>query len=405
MARKVLITFLGTGGIRNEDSRNYRKAIYFKDDFESETPFISAALIDYLNIDYVLMFGTLKSMWEAVYLHYTDEINIDQDFTYALFSSCENAKYSDLLSNEYITHLENKLGGNWNLNLIHYGISENEIQTNFEIFTKALNVLKHGDQIYLDITHSFRSLPLFATTAIDFINTVSNKDLQVNGIYYGMLEASAEFGNKAPIVELNYISELQKWIKGSYAFTKYGASDLLESLLRTDNKTIADKLNDFTDMLSMNFIHEVDSKLAVIKSLSKEFEKMSGPSALIIPQIFKQFIIYFRQAKKLSEYQFLLSKWHYKNSNFALSYLCLVEAIVTFVCEKECIEYLGEDNRNMAKKYIINNLKYTSVKEIFSPANKIRTSVTHLTGNKNIGAKQSIISLDKFIKDFEKIIF
>jgi len=59
----------------------------------------------------------------------------------------------------------------------------------------------------------------------------------------------------------------------------------------------------------------------------------------------------------------------------------------------------------MAKKYIINNLNYTSVKEIFSPANKIRTSVTHLTGNKNIGAKQSIISLDKFIKDFEKIIF
>ena len=98
-------------------------------------------------------------------------------------------------------------------------INLSEIEKNFSIFVEAMDYLRDGDEIFLDITHSFKSLPLFTTTALSFIKDVANKKIHLSGIYYGMLEAGREFDNNiVPVVDLSYISELQNWIKGAHSF-------------------------------------------------------------------------------------------------------------------------------------------------------------------------------------------
>ena len=64
------------------------------------------------------------------------------------------------------------------------GKEEQEI---WDIFSTIVNELEEGDELYLDITHAFRSLPLLATVIINYAKVMKN--IQVKAISYGAMEA------------------------------------------------------------------------------------------------------------------------------------------------------------------------------------------------------------------------
>jgi CRISPR-associated Csx2 family protein len=64
------------------------------------------------------------------------------------------------------------------------GKNEQEI---WDIFSTIVNKLEDGDELHLDITHAFRSLPLLATVIINYAKVVKN--IQVKAISYGAMEA------------------------------------------------------------------------------------------------------------------------------------------------------------------------------------------------------------------------
>lgn len=415
MARKVLISFIGTGPLNNKNSslREYNSAKYKFDGKELETTFVSSALMQFLDCKTVFLFGTMKSMWEEVYRYFAEVNNfeLDYDYYFELAEECsEKANSQTKLNDISLEKVNNVIGADSKSIFIPYGLNQKEIEKIFEIFETTLKEnLFDGDEVYLDITHSFRSLPIYAQTAISLLTDVLGKNITFKGIYYGMLEVRQEL-EYAPIVDLSYMLEIQKFSKGAYTFDQTGNANLLYGLLIDKNKKIADKLKDFTQVISLNFIHDLKSQISVLTTLADESD-YKLPERLIIPVAFKKFREFFKNAKTLSDYQFLLAKWHYEKSTYALSYLCLIESILSFYLEsknKTEDEVKNEKERNSAKRELPENLS-----KIYGPANQFRKVIAHVTeeqqkiyiDNKkyNITQNNAIKSLGEYLNDFEKI--
>jgi CRISPR-associated Csx2 family protein len=404
MSRKILISFLGTGRISNTGSeREYTTTPYEFNETSYETSIVALALRHFLNIDTLFMFGTMGSAWEALYLELTK--NGVKNHTYAneLFDKCSVADAETDLDAMLFKPLEVVLGHDSVICPIQYGVNTNEIKNNFNLFAKTLTKLRDGDEIYLDISNSFRSLPLFATTALSYIQDVSGKKVKLVGIYYGMFEAKNKKTGKVPIVNLDYISQLQDWIKGAHSFMEYGNGYLVSDLMKKEgHQSIGEKIEDFTNSLKMNYMHEVKTQKSVLTSLqSADYE---GHAKLVLPTVFKSFTDQFSNLTKQSEYQLALANWHFVKKSYAESYLAFIESIVSYVCEKESLVVTDIQARSEAKGLILNDLRYADVKNIFSPANEARKRVAHILENATQKAKIDIQNLKKYLNNFKKII-
>jgi CRISPR-associated DxTHG motif protein len=95
------------------------------------------------------------------------------------------------------------------------GKTEGEI---WKIFDKTFHEMNEGDEVVLDITHAFRSIPLLANAVLNYAKVL--KGISIAGIYYGAFEV---LGNPAevkrwsldqrrvPIFDLTAFDVLHDW--------------------------------------------------------------------------------------------------------------------------------------------------------------------------------------------------
>lgn len=125
---------------------------------------------------------------------------------------------------------------------IPIGNKENELWQIFDIFLQ--NIREHA-RIYLDITHSFRSLPLLLTVLMNYARIM--KRISIEGIYYGAFETlgsrpKAELipvdQRIAPVFDLTSLSRLQEWTLAAHHFMENGIADELVDLAESDVRAI-----------------------------------------------------------------------------------------------------------------------------------------------------------------------
>lgn len=241
---KILVSFVGTGGlIRREkqgesflaSERQYKTTRYHLGEEDlGEFPFVVAALTQYHNVDKVILIGTAHSMWEEVYRYFGEKRfgTINDDIYYEIAEHCGNATHKSELKLPHKEEIEKVLGGESKIMLIRYGLNEEEITDNISIVLGLNDLINTGDEIIVDVTHSFRSLPIFMMNLLLYLTNVSSKKPKISHIYYGMLEMVNTL-RYAPVVDLKKIMELNKWIVGAAAFKNYGNAYQISELLRT----------------------------------------------------------------------------------------------------------------------------------------------------------------------------
>ncbi|ACV24782.1 TIGR02221 family CRISPR-associated protein [Methanocaldococcus fervens] len=239
---KILIFPLGVGDTNeNIYKRTYIPIKYRIGNKEIEDRFIISVLIDYLKVDKVIIVGTSRSMWENLYKHYAELVNeFDEEYwrnigekvgkseNESCYISEDDLKKIEEVIDKYLKKINPNATGGSKCKIIKYGSNENEILENFDIFMGMIEEINEGDEIYLDITHSFRSIPLFMYLMLEFVQYLK-KDVRLKGLYYGMLDAYKR--NYATIVDLSPLFEISYWIKGMYDFTNYGNNYLISKLL------------------------------------------------------------------------------------------------------------------------------------------------------------------------------
>ena len=400
---KVLISPIGTGYRIGEGPGAYKVAQYrFEEDDQTyTTSFIATALAEKLQVDKILFIGTAKSMWDEIYYYFATRGNQEIDIDY--WDQISNAsKKSDHLQ-EWITpeilqktmkavdqYLQyshpNSQGGSRSL-IIKYGLNEGELLHNFALFMELTDCLEKGDQIYLDITHAFRSIPLFMYLMVEFLGTLQHKNIEIRGLYYGMLEARRELGY-APIVDLKTILDLSKWIRGSHEFIQYGSGYVISELIKGEAGEqknlikIAEDINDISELVNINYLTDLRMKIQQLRRRMDSLEIVSGITSYILPQV-KEFIVQFTHIHKDSLFQLELSNWYFKNKRYGYGYICLVESILTHFCEVYQLDIKDYKQRERMKEIVKQRKLYSRLEKLsqlsiaYWEINSIRRQIAH----------------------------
>ena len=327
---KILISFIGTGTLLPDGraQRDYRKALYKLGDEEVETSFVAYALKQFVKPDKLFLIGTPHSMWEEVYRSFCD--HPDDNVWAELGEWCEKANKDTPV--EIMPHkgdIEAAIGNDSKVFLIRYGINEAQIQENIDIILGLRAYLKDGDEIVVDITHSFRSLPLLIMQLILYLKQINSPKVTVSHVYYGMLDIIRDL-HYAPVVDISSMIRLSDWITGVFTFKLNGSSAQATKLLKEEGgMSAASLLGKFSNVLSLNDMGQLQQQVQELSSIKYPSEM----ARLALEPTVKDFINRFKNLSP-AEFQYRLAAWHFANGNYLAAYNDMVECIITKACEE-----------------------------------------------------------------------
>lgn len=159
------------------------------------------------------------------------------------------------------------------------GFSEKQVWETFQII---FDKLEDGDEVYLDITHSFRFIPMLTIVLLDYAKF--QKKIKVKSISYGAFEylgpAFAVRNIKledrnAPIIEIASFSDLQDWTDAISDFVEYGNTGKFSAITKNEypsfNKALSNVSNSFRTNRGRR-IMDGD----IFKALNSEIKELSN---------------------------------------------------------------------------------------------------------------------------------
>lgn len=142
------------------------------------------------------------------------------------------------------------------------GYSTEEMWT---VFKQVFDKIRPGDELHLDVTFGFRSLPMLTTILINYARTL--RQVQVKAIYYGVFEAGrqewieenkkrkdlgqaeTEAPVESPIIDLNVFTELQDWTYAAQSFLDAGNSAALARLTKKQHPEFSSGILGFSQAI------------------------------------------------------------------------------------------------------------------------------------------------------------
>lgn len=345
MGRRVFLSVLGVAF--------YETCRYRKDDFTgSETLFVQKSLLEYLqqqenwggDNDLVLMLLTdlaRKNNWDK---------NLKTRFCAKLQ---KEVAYQGL----------EKILLDMNLSYQDIAIPDGkDSEQMWEIFEVIFDELQDGDELYLDITNSFRYLPMLLVVLVNYAKLLKN--VKVKAIFYGNYEARDKESNIAPIMDLLPLSVLQDWTLAASDYLRYGQvqklfelseSSLLPILKNTETRTKdTEMLRAFVRKLK-EMVEErttcrgyaiVDSKN--VRNLMRTACGIQKVTIVQLKPIFekiKQSLNDF-DAKENVLNCIKAAKWCCANKLYQQATTLLEEGLGTFLCCHYLLDYRNKANRD-----------------------------------------------------------
>lgn len=103
-----------------------------------------------------------------------------------------------------------------------------------DMFYKIYDVIGADEEIYFDITHGLRNIPMLVMTVLEYAKVTKN--IRIGGIYYGAFEVGekdSESGlRKVPLYDVTFYSDILNWSKAADVFVKHGNSDAILDLFK-----------------------------------------------------------------------------------------------------------------------------------------------------------------------------
>lgn len=205
--RKVFISILGTS--------NYGSCQYTQGDFtSSDTHFIQKATLEFLNV---------KETWTAqdiAYIFLTPTARTSNWQEKPVYKGGEEKGYIGLAP----ILDEMKLP----CPIETVDITEDgDEQGLWSVFQTIYDKLQEGDELYIDITHSFRYLPMLLLVLCNYAKFL--KQTKVVYISYGNYEAKAPV---KPLVDLMPLVEVQDWTFAASDFLRNGRTASFTALVK-----------------------------------------------------------------------------------------------------------------------------------------------------------------------------
>jgi CRISPR-associated Csx2 family protein len=224
----TLISFLGKSRAGQYQTAHYR----FDDGSGARVAYFGLALKDHLRPERLLLIGTPGSMWDVFFL---DQAPGDDDALSDLMDAAQAQAVTQAMLDMHASRLSGRLG------LPVQCLLTDAARTPAEqagLLGRLAQATSPGEQVSLDVTHSFRHLPMLALVAARFLSKV--RGVVVDGIYYGALEMTDSASGDTPVLNLTGLLGMLDWVDGLAAYDKDGDYGAFAPLLVADGMA-ADK--------------------------------------------------------------------------------------------------------------------------------------------------------------------
>lgn len=344
MARKVFISVLGTG--------YYGKCVYeYNGERATESRFIQCATLQLL---------TRSEEWTS------------SDHAYVLLT--ERAKSTNW-------HVEGNVRDNRGVQEEYIGLKEEFSRMNlpfevepvdiadgkneaeiWSIFDSVFNVIEEGDELYFDLTHGFRYLPMLVLVLGNYAKFL--RGVKIKSITYGNFEMAnkAAVPVVAPVIDITSLSALQDWTVGVSDYLRHGdtekimecSNQKLKPLLRESKGSdkAASKLNGLCISLkalseAIRFCRGVD--LCEGSAAQKILEYLDGADENYL----KPLVPLFSELKSAvenmntddAENMIKTAEMSASNGNYQSAVTLLEEGIVTMLCSRYGIDKCDVEKR------------------------------------------------------------
>jgi len=220
---------------------------------------------------------------------------------------------------------------------IEEGVNEEEI---WAIFQKIYDQIQPGDEVTLDITYGFRSLPMLGMVLIHYAKMLKN--IRIRAVLYGALEALLKTGKRineipleernVPVLNLTSFAMLQQWTNAARDFTLHGKAAKIAEL--TEQETFGETLEEMTlsfstvrgrEIVEGNIFDTVKSNIEQLQN-----KPFVAPLSPLLEKV-KQKITPF-QSNDIRN-GLLAVEWCIQHELIQQGITMLLEVITTFTCE------------------------------------------------------------------------
>ena len=426
--KRVLITSIGGGNIETSEGKmelkKYHNTVYNINNKKYEiTTYMPKVVEEEFEVDKTIIIGTTGTMWDNVYSQYCIKNGKEIDETYVKNlrdierESDKNTPIEDLNINKFNEEFGNSVKGI----VIKYGLNQEEIFENFNSIIQLEEEFNDKDEyeVILDITHSFRSTAFWMFLVMTYLTDVSNKNIKIIEVTYGMHEITRKNDDSSPIILLNSFLEILNWIKGASELKQYGNSYyILENLKGNKDipKEIEKELENFSNAMNMNYVGSLLESLDKLADLEKDkkLDSIVGPAKHIIPDVLRKFIYDFdiresNDNRRKYLLQATLAKWHFEQKRYAMAAININESLANYVAnslnlrEEDSTKF---DPNSEAKNWLrdlynLDNINdtYKKYAEVYHHTRRIRNEIAHSLGN-----EIKILDDIKLLGEFSKII-
>ena len=228
------------------------------------------------------------------------------------------------------------------------GNDEKEI---WMIFEQVFKLLQENDELYFDLTHGFRYLPMLILVLGNYSKFLKN--IVVKSITYGNYEARNRERNEAAIIDLHPLSDLQDWTFASANFLKNGNITQLKNLCDQNLKPILKEakgsnlaattlkkymaalervVNDMNTCRGINIIQ--GNNINELFYLSSQLtDVIIEPLKPVIEKMRDSFTEFMPSPNIKNGY--LAAKWCFDNQLYQQALTILHETIISHICESE----------------------------------------------------------------------
>ncbi|MCF6246488.1 MAG: TIGR02221 family CRISPR-associated protein [Desulfobacula sp.] len=284
--------------------------------------------------------------------------------------------HKDRKTGEYLDRigLEKRLSDlklNCSIKQINIPDGKNEAEI-WEIFSIVFDEIEQDTEIIFDITHAFRSIPMLAIVILNYAKVI--KDVSLDGLYYGAMEALGNFPDVKkiplekriiPIIDLTSFDHLMEWSVGIDQFLKSGNASLVSKLAEKSARTIlsrtkgrdrsqhiirkfANNLEAFTKTLSTCRGRDISNNIVRLKinlddcKKIKLNESLNKPLRPLLEKINRQMDSF---PENFDKDGIQAAKWCLEHNLIQQGYTILQETLISYFLTR-----IGEDPYNFQSK-------------------------------------------------------
>lgn len=274
--KKYLVSFLGRSP-KKEGS--YRSTVYeMPEGLSQPLAYFGYLLQQRYQPDHMVILGTSGSMWDGLLEEMAISHEIKTPLIDCLLEAVDKQRVTQPMLDAVMAIINQHSRCQYLLLLIPYARSEAEQLCMLNI---VANAIEDEAEVVLDITHSFRHIPMMAYAAMQYLQAIKPK-LVVKQICYGEYNDDTKQGK---LVDLSGLLHIQQWLNAATLANHTG--NLTEVAQLLDHSEIGQNLAKASFYMSVHRSDQARSPLKNVRAVLND-NPLEGAALLLKPVLLQQ---------------------------------------------------------------------------------------------------------------------